>query len=368
MDEIDSLRESRFPLTPHDVFSYLVPGATFVILIYEFELWCWSLFKNGAPARFHTPLLTAIDSTALGTAGPTNWAVLLLYVVAVLIFTYVAGHLVASISVFLLDRILISKGYGYPYQILLGIAPHKGLKKDVSAPFYRGVFFWFNLYLPLRFCTIFTDAPWLQVTTKAIGWLLLLSIPAKLVLGGALYKLWKPGTIWLWKLYSVPYDFLNSIIIRFTRTAEQFSDKFTEDYRRGFKGIFDVEAEQAGSGNFWMTSIHVHDEAPNLYRPIERWHNLYSFSRNLSTSFYLAFLYCFASVWLQRPVLLEVAEYPRAIVEALPLCFLACSAILAVRYYYLYMSKHSRLLYRTFVYLCRRGPDAGQAREAGKSS
>jgi hypothetical protein len=56
----------------------------------------------------------------------------------------------------------------------------------------------------------------------------------------------------------------------------------------------------------------------------------------------------------------ELTPYNTEVLALLPIMFWVGAFILLARYYYLFLSKHTRLLLRTFYYICRkRGSDSG---------
>lgn len=352
MDELEVVDRHRFPLTTHDIFGYLVPGATLIILLYVFEFWCkMDVFTNRLK-EFHTPVCTALRATVV-TDG-ANWAFMLLYVLSVLGVSYVIGHIVASIAVFFLDRILVGKGYGYPFRTLLAIPLETGLKGDVSAPFYRGIFFWFNLYLLIRYAMMFHSGGILGPIATVLGWLLATIILVKMVVSPFGRRHWPEATKFFWMIFAYPYDLLGNLIARYTRTRSSFSAAFIEEYTAFFRQKFGATLQEANTGIYWLTSIYVKDHAPHLAQEINWFHYLYSFSRNLAAAFYLAYLYCFFSIRVQIANIQEVASYDRVVMTLLPGVFLVVAFILLARYYYLFFSKNSRLLLRTFYYLCRK--------------
>ena len=348
MHEMAELKEARLPLTPHDFFGYLVPGATLAILIYQFEFWCATKFPAvpGTPI-FHTPVRTAI----MMTDAPKDWGFSFLYVLAILGISYVVGHIIASASVVFIDRMLVSKGHGYPYQNLLRVDQHQGLKKDVSAPFYRGMFFWINIYFVLRYLALFAQHDLCSRMSLVVGWLIIAAILAKIALSPLLYRRMPRAVRRFWFVFASPYDLLGHTLALYTRTRVPFDHAMVLSFERVFHEKFHLEARQAGANNYWMSKLYIQNTAPLLYQSIARWHYLYVFNRNLSTAFYTAFVYCFLLLALQRESVAALPFYENFVTLALPLGFLLCSVALLIRFYYLYVRKHTCLLFRTFVYL-----------------
>lgn len=164
-----------------ELLGYLAPGAAALGVVYLAEAYLATV-----DGRFAAPLHAAAGLLGWGVM-PDGWILQALVAVAILLLCYLAGHLIDSVGKLFIDRTLIFKGYGYPYQYLLDLPtaeqraekalvtrkwrtalrmarPNAGnlaeaviakvrdtpKRSDISASFYRGFFFWFNLYLLVR--------------------------------------------------------------------------------------------------------------------------------------------------------------------------------------------------------------------------
>jgi hypothetical protein len=169
MNNLTEFRPVTLPLSAKDVFSFLVPGATLIVLVYLYEFWSEKYFF-AASESFRTPLYTALTSTAT----PDNWAYMLLYFLGVIASAYVTGHAVSWISVFFIDRIIVGRGHGYPYEHLLRIRkkPTRPTGR-IGSFFYRGLFFWLNLYLGVMFVSmfkVFLPVDFWASVARFLGW------------------------------------------------------------------------------------------------------------------------------------------------------------------------------------------------------
>ncbi len=183
-------------MTFYDLLGYIAPGGLLLLCIYVFETWALHLAGPGgalAGRTLHVPIHTLSGMLLSGASNPT-WLQSAVTALALGLTVYVAGHVIASISSTLIERTLVFKGYGYPYETQLGIGAvtddEAARWSPVSRAFYTGVFFWFNAYALLRFASLSTpDAwriPWRQMFlygARSVGVLLLFQIACKLVLG-----------------------------------------------------------------------------------------------------------------------------------------------------------------------------------------
>lgn len=351
MNNLTEFRPVTLPLSAKDVFSFLVPGATLIVLIYLYEFWSEKYFFATSES-FRTPLYTALTSTAT----PDNWAYMLLYFLGVIALAYVTGHAVSWISVFFIDRIIVGRGHGYPYEHLLRIRkkPTRPTGR-IGSFFYRGFFFWLNLYLMVMFVSIFkVFLPvdfWASVA-RFLGWTCVFIIVAKLVLSPLMVRFKPDLAVAFWKTLFLPYDRVTAALGRFTRSTEPFSRRFIRAYRIHLVRLFGMDPETAATGNRWWVEIYLRDKAPHLSVMIDYWYNLYSLSRNLSTACYLAFLYGSLSLGVQRGDLGALKVHERVILMTVIGSFFGAAFLFLSRYYYLFAQRHTRLLFRTFVYMC----------------
>ncbi len=357
-------KPSNFPFASYDVFSYLIPGATSILGILNFEYW----YSRILPGQALTPVL----STLLGPAqaiGENETVYAIALAAALLCVVYVSGHIVSSVSSFFLDRIYVAKAQGYPYETLL-LLPRTsgpGFRRPDSKGFYQGVFFWINLYLILRFANFFRPLPWLRQTLYIIEFIIALAVAAKvmasLVRGVPRLSRWfsHPGLrrwpvraakFFLAKLFPLPFQAVSRSIEGHVRTGRPFESGMRNRYLQFFHARFGLDPTQAGSDNFWLCKMFVAHESPVFNRNLSYWLDMYTYVRNLATAFYIAFIYSFSFVYLQFawPPLIKPRDL--FVLFSMPLGYFMMAAILAVRFRYIYVGYYNRFLYRSFVFLC----------------
>ena len=143
---------------------------------------------------------------------------------------------------------------------------------------------------------------------------------------------------------------LNSI----TLTSKEFEYPFRQAYRKLFRELFEIDARKAGTNNFWLPFCFVREESEKFHARLAYWYNRYGYARNLATTFYLAFFYCFTLLFAGRRLLAGQSDYWTFLTFSIPAGSLACAFLLLGRFFYLFSAAHSKFLYRAFVYLAQR--------------
>jgi len=351
----------RVPLSTYDIFGYVIPGVTLLLFIILFEF--WFLHEVSNISGIHTPLYTLIKITYLNVFS-NNWVLSIAYLLILLNFSYVIGHVVSSASSLLIDRILIYKGYGYPYETLLNIPSHE--IRLYSSTFYKGLFFWTNIYLLSRYISFISLELFyfFNLLSNILGWIIVVFIILKLIIGpirdkpkskiyifflngfGRYFR--KPIQFVLTKLFPLPYDLLSNMISRFIKTRKIFDSEFIKNYKEFFKDNFKLDPDKSDTNNFWLSYCYVADKSQTLNGLIVNWLHLYSYSRNLSMAFYLSFIYCLFSLHTQLP-LSNFSEYK--FLKIIPFLIFTIFMVMLIRYFYLYYSYYSKFIFRSFLYL-----------------
>lgn len=360
------------PLSSYDFLGYVAPGGTLLLAVYLFERWCRDIQGPVLEtAKLHTPMWTM---TSVLRPGSSDWVLQVLFLAALLAVCYVTGHVVASVSSLAIDRVFIGKGYGYPMFSLLGFEESDTRRNPISGAYYRGLFFWLNLYLILRYFALFLEGPTrlLKITTfsevaaVAAGYLILISVPIKVIATsqfaaeGTLRRKFatsRAGSVitsascFLVRAWAWLYDHVAETVSRYLFTREPASPEFTKLYCECFSHRFQLKAATAGTNNFWFAYMHMMEKSPTLGAIATNWLRLYAFARNLSAAFYLFFLYTFFWLWLHSSAIKDWEAYRTGILLALPLGGFALALIMLTRFYYLYASYYTRFVFRSFVYL-----------------
>lgn len=361
MEELEE-GKIRFPFSGFDLFWYIIPGAVLMLSVFLFEFWI-RLHYN-IPS-FHSPVYTALSSTA-NQIFTENWVFSAIYLLILVSIAYVSGHILASIGAFVIERILVAKGYKYPYEHLLDIKDTSKQKKIHSGPFYRGLFFWFNIYFLLRYINIYYHYDILQIIMKSISYYILFLILLKPIFDFLKYKLPK---YWEWlalnkrrkvivfihnllvlifKSSSVFYNFLSSTFSTFLNTRRSFDQAFIDKYKELFKSEFGFNPEASSNNNYWLVKLFVINSASPLTKEVTIWNSMYRFSRNLSTALFISFFYLFISIITQHALLKDIND---PVITFSPLILFVLAIIMLLQFFYLYDNRYSRLVFRCFVFL-----------------
>lgn len=337
---------SKLPMSAYDLLGYIVPGTTLLITVFllEFE----------AREQLHIPIVAPLYSS-LFNLWPTmsgadgHWLLGVVFLVLLVAAAYVCGHLVSSVSSFLVDRVFIHKGYGYPYEHLLRIGKTDP-GRDPSRAFYRGTCFWVNAYFVLRACDLLWPSAWTLVFSHIVGYYAVGVFLLRLASFGSSKATYRNGFRWLdrfmCRVHSLPYEAVARPLSRILGTKAELPVPFVDLYRILFHKRFGVQSEEAGTGNFWLAYSYVPSESPALGGLLSNWFRLYSFARNLSVAFYLAFLYGFSSFSLQSRAFPSSVPFPLAAICG---AYLFLSGVFLVRYVFLYVSYFTKFTFRAFV-------------------
>lgn len=389
MEEPEGMTITKLPLTPYDILGYVTPGSMVLVCILVFEYCVRNLLLPTVPARasIDTPVLTIVTILYNAALKAETWVPLVILGLIVLGIAYVIGHVIAFLSSFFLDRTLVYKGYGYPYATLLGFSRDRVRADSYSGAFYRGIFFWLNVYLAARFILTFLytfAGEGLHFPIKYLvfvsGWLVAISIPLKIVVSAIDSALLKSGravdedlsvanvrrcfaerqlgngmliiskrffTTILSGLYDIIAKFLGGIL----NSRRSFDEHFVARYRMWFKLRFNADPDRAQTNNFWYAYSYVVRYSGVLTARLTHWLTLYIFARNLSMAFYISFLYCFGWLWLSSKVLYSSDSRTAGEVLALPLGFLALAFAMLIRFYYLFVCRFTKVVFRSFVFL-----------------
>ena len=287
----------EFALGAYDVFSIIVPGGCLLICAYYFE----ELFATARPTHsFHDLAVHWMSDVA--HKNPENPIFHVgLYAVSILLL-YLSGHVIATASNFFLDRVFVCKGYGYPYEILVLDDPEEGVQiKRLSRLFYRGSIFWFNigiLYLVI-YSVLFSAGNDISCLEIFVATCFVVAV-LKIIITDKLKKWFDGGGKSNWFTNSLeivlrkcaaPYTGLSNLVFRYLNTDKPLESSVRNLYLAHFKRQYGHEAKDMGSNNYWFTLFYLRQRDMALYEIVQRWHLTSTFARNMSTAFYLAYIY-----------------------------------------------------------------------------
>jgi hypothetical protein len=350
----------KTPFNAYDVFAYFMPGLALFTLIYVYE----SRIQQHAGVTLHAPVYHFLERTQSVLAKDTNWAVSLVCVIAAIGVAYVVGHIVASLSALIIDRVLVYKGYGYPYENLLELPDRN--RTPLSSSYYKGMFCWINIIL-LEVYYSRTNLPQTHLMPEIIkgtGVFLIVVTILKTASSFVMHEYPKlPGRIacsvagrvalfpvhfLLVRIFPALYDVSSMMLANFIRTQRGMDRPFIDAFKLHYKTRFKQDADIANTNAYWMPYCHVAEKSPTLYKLAMNWFNLFSLSRNLTVTLYIAFIYSLTWLYFQGN---KVHDCDKLYSQLMPALFYCGSMLLLVRYYYLYSSYYSKFLFRAFVYL-----------------
>jgi hypothetical protein len=374
----DNLNRLPFSLTFADLLGYIAPGGVLLLSAYLFEAGAAHLLEGPLKgAALHLPMVTLVG-LLIEAAQQDRWLIPAGAAAAFLLTLYVSGHVISSFSSMFIERTLVFKGYGFPYETQLGFdepATTEGRRwRRVSSAFYRGAFLLFNIYVLLRFGAAVVPniyvLPWrasLWWTANAAGVVLVATIACKFILGKAHSRAMHRsegdatpdsrdsglgrGMEQLVERVAKPYDGLARLIAGIMGTRRVFDDAFRKRYSDLFQKRFGLSAEVADTNNFWLCYAHVMHTSSALSARVLNWQTLYGFARNLAAAFFGAFLYALLWYRLNSEVFETASAYGTRLLACIPLIYYSLALTLLLRYYYLYRGYFTKFVLRAFVYL-----------------
>jgi len=381
----------RVPVTPYDISGYLIPGGLLLISIAGFEAFVRESATTGAE-NIHTPVYTTIALLVNQAPPGTSWATQAIVLVMAAAIAYSIGHIIASISAIVIDRWYVHKAHGYPSQFLLYLSE---TEPNYTQLFHRGLFFWVNFYLLLRYFTLpnalpvadFVPRPFkvlipgaLSVTNMekaafAVGWMLLVMLIIK-VLFSAKYaregrtirrlletkvgKYITAGSAFAILVFAFPAKIVTRFLGNYLHTKDRLDPISAELFKKRLNELVcpDADIEERdkllrSSSGFWYAFLHIRATSHEVFEPVDNWLRLYAFARNLSTSLYLAAGYCYLW-WFNQGADIELRNAGvHYTLLLLPLLYWIAAFLLLLRYYYLYVGYFTKYVLRAFVYLTR---------------
>ncbi len=257
------VRSWTAPFSTADLFLYLIPGATLIVAVLFFE----GRIHRAADAErsaalFHLPTLHALAQAAEQSGKIDRFVFAALFYTVLIVVAYVVGHVVSSVSSFALDRILSSRGHGYPYRYILGLR-RSGDPLTYSEAFYRGTFVWLNVALVGLYAHFGWSVKWRFAALAVLPFLV--GSTAKIVLDAR--PEWRrrtkdlvdlpPKAKSLFWYYSRPYDVAAGAFAHLTNSRQPLPQPLLRRFGQRFKRIFGCSYRGLESDNFWMVYCDV---------------------------------------------------------------------------------------------------------------
>ena len=318
--------------------------------------------KNVGPVDF-LPLHWIHENIHPGTDAAEQTT----YIALGIVFLYATGHVVAAISSFFLDRILVFKGYGYPYTFLVLTLPSSTVQQG-SRNFYRGSIFWLNVWL---FVWLILRIFYMGAALGLYSWLII-AVPffvfliAKLVISDVCNRKTFSGMprcyarlrlilfrnrarVLSWtKGYALGFNAPADLVGKLINTNIALEDDVRDAYRKFFKSNFHMDPNKADSNNYWFSTFFVMQKERKLYDRISQWYQISNFARNMAAAFYLAYFYGLICVFCSSD---QSVPGGKASIIFFQVGLLAVACIMVIRFYHAFVSYYSKGLYRAFVYI-----------------
>lgn len=159
------------------------------------------------------------------------------------------------------------------------------------------------------------------------------------------------------------YNRLGNEIDRFSSNyfhiQRGFDRKFIDNYSYTFKKVYKNDYMDLNSHNFWFAKFFVMENSIYLNRQINFWENNYRFTKSLSASGFMAFIYCSISFMMQylnirefcSPTTFEWSEHYYAVVIlfVIPIIYFIITMLTVQYYIYIYDNRFTRMVLRSFV-------------------
>ena len=160
------------------------------------------------------------------------------------------------------------------------------------------------------------------------------------------------------------YNFFGNEIDKFSdnyfHTQKKFDQDFIMKYASSFRQIYKTEYSVLTTHNYWLSKFFVMENSVHLNQQMNFWENNTRFTKSLSASFFLAFLYCsisFLSYYFElidtivRNQLWQVYHPFLVVWFLIPIAYFIITVCLLRYYLYLYDNRLNRMIIRSFVSL-----------------
>ena len=333
----------------YDTFGYIIPGAFFLIGIALF------LEIIGFNATINLKQYFDIINN--------SWPAFFSTVPILFLIIYVLGHFIASISAVLIDKFLIERMFGYPFQRLFNkILDYE--KSDVLMYFRKSQLIYRSLIV-IAVSAITFNIMNMQSISNVFWFLFFLLLISKFFFSWfTLSELHDPYSAgqnlkddkyaqYLWDYFlrwvTLPFYVIFNTIAYGTlsllfRMCKPFEKEVQEHFSKLFEETFGLSLEKAGTNVYWFTYSYLQQKDEKNTLLIQNWLNLYGFSRNLCIVFLMLFI-----LGLYPEIIFNNAD--KSLLNKW--CFVTgiCTIIFGLRYYYLYYNYYSKYIFRAFLTL-----------------
>jgi hypothetical protein len=297
------------PFSLYDFFGYIIPG---------------SILLTGLSLYFFNSILQSQIYVNIANLIKQSGTILrIIFAIIGLIITYSVGHIVATISHIIFDRILVGSILQYPYRTLLGLEK----TRNIVHPLNKMILLAFILSWITTSLQPWVD--WIALSMVILFWNatgLLILIRLLLVVIKSFQTSFnnpnesKYNTVQSKKIYSTkcficfhkikPFieasisnitncimfaikiieQLIDAIFIipikKLISIEHKFDAKFAEKLKKLIEQKFLIICESADSNNIWLTSLLLLDKTESN-KIIKNWLHLYGLNRNISIALFM---------------------------------------------------------------------------------
>lgn len=358
------MKDLKVPFSTFDIFSNIIPSIIFFLGIL--------LLKNYSPSI--GGLITKIEAIIIGLDANIkpgfSYTFIALSSIAIIFST---GHALMAAGSLLLDRLLIGKGFGYPYLILFDIKKQISTWRELSSRYYLTIVTLIIIYAPLLLW--FPRNQILTISTIHLSSVIVFKIMLGSIrniskkinaagdVGGSIFISPRPFNKlypalrysekkaafgehlfrWFLRIFFVGYlmEAIMKLIMSLFR-MDKFNSEFIANFKTIFSRKFNLDIDgitNIDSSVFWLPYADIHENHPISSQTLQFIRTLYYFSRNLCMSLFILFAVCITFQFV------DGYNYKLATMGTL---YLLSGIIFFVHYYNIYFTFYSKQTFRIF--------------------
>lgn len=287
-----------------------------------------------------------------------------------LVIAYSLGHIIATISHIVVDRLLVSGILGYPMHRLLHLpkqSDHYKIKRSTSI--YLFVVILMVLFPPLLHYHLGTLIPlddqncsdlsvlcnpcYYKWLFGALAFFALFKIIHAFLAAEPFYA--RPSKFFKWPwfakltiVYTWPAQHvfvpLIHVVETLLGTERQFPKALVREYSAKYKKRFGFEPAEAGTENYWLPFFQMNVSDPGAARLVFNWLHIYGFARNMAAACFITLAYV-----LYKLHRLEGGEGDYKLMLVVYVLNFYLMVFFLVRYWLIYSTYFSKSIIRAFV-------------------
>jgi len=329
----ESTQDGSLPrFDAYDVFGYLIPGVVLSSGIYI------HLQGSGMKETIHEVFGT-LPASGLDFS---KWPPLVAITGFLAFALYVVGHVVAAFGAALLDKLVVERTQGFPYEQLFNklqdwVTPYERGKRSLYKVTFSigiGCLVWMAARGPTR----------VSVMISAGSVLFFLFVPLELyrkAWGGGKPSVPPERLLWYLHVPAIPFDLFLRVFVGVFMRRKSFRNETQKKFAELFKQTFNVDPCHVATDVFWLTYAYLCQNQRSTAALLQHWLRLYAFARNLAAAFLLLYVY---GLCTHRYV--KNHEFNHTVwYLATGLPFLLFGA----RFYHIYYNYYSKFTFRAFI-------------------